>query len=114
MARILARARSVQLRSIGSQQMRLAEWATEQGHEIVGWVEDEVEPNHDPFETSLAEWFTGSRIGLWDRLVACTTWGLTTSDEHMIRLDTWCRAHDKGMETILEGDAWRATLDAFG
>lgn len=81
----------------------IEQWASANGHRIVGWAEDlDVSGAVDPFETpGLGPWL-GPRAGEWDVLCA---WKLDRLGRNAIQLSKlfgWCQDHGKTVVSCSE------------
>jgi site-specific DNA recombinase len=89
--------------SIERQREIIETWAQRNGHEVVGWAEDQdVSGSVDPFDTpQLGDWLN-NRAPEFD-IVAC--WKLDRLGRNAIRLNHlfgWCLEHDKSVVSCSE------------
>ncbi|KUI26552.1 hypothetical protein AU196_02770 [Mycobacterium sp. IS-1742] len=107
--RVLGRVRlsraSEESTSVERQRELVENWATANGHQIVGWAEDlDVSGSIDPFDTpALGQWLTERRSHDWDILVA---WKLDRLGRDAIRLNKlflWAQEHGKTVASCSEG-----------
>ncbi len=89
--------------SVERQREVIQQWASANGHEIVGWAEDlDVSGSVDPFDTpGLGPWLN-HRAGEWD--VICS-WKLDRLGRNAIQLNRlfgWCQDHDKTVVSCSE------------
>ncbi|QGJ90183.1 serine integrase [Mycobacterium phage SheaKeira] len=80
-------------------------WAQQNGHEIVGWAEDQdVSGSVDPFKTpALGPWLKEDKAWEWDILCA---WKLDRLGRDSIRINNlfgWCQENGKTLVSTSEG-----------
>ncbi|MGJ6125982.1 recombinase family protein [Mycolicibacterium sp. Y3] len=89
--------------SIPRQREVIEQWATMNGHTIVGWAEDvDVSGSIDPFEApALGEWLD-HRAPEWDTLCVWKLDRLSRNAIHLNKLFGWCLDHDKTVVSCSE------------
>jgi DNA invertase Pin-like site-specific DNA recombinase len=83
----------------------IEQWATSNGHEVIGWAEDlDVSGSVDPFDTpALGPWLTPEKAREWDVLCA---WKLDRLGRNSIRLNKlfgWAIDNGKTVVSCSEG-----------
>ncbi|WKW87250.1 serine integrase [Mycobacterium phage Chargerpower] len=91
--------------SVERQREIIESWAKQNGHEVVGWAEDQdVSGAVDPFKTpALGPWLKEDRAWEWDILCA---WKLDRLGRDSIRLNNlfgWCQENGKTLVSTSEG-----------
>lgn len=91
--------------SAARQRQLIEQWATSNGHEVIGWAEDlDISGSVDPFHTpALGPWLQPDTAATWDILCA---WKLDRLGRDSIRLNKlfgWCIDNGKTIVSCSEG-----------
>lgn len=83
--------------SVERQREAIEQWASLQGHEIIGWAEDlDISGGMDPFTTpGLGPWLTDEHLHQWDVLAAWKLDRISRQAIPMGKLFGWLQEHQK-------------------